>query len=95
MCKIITLIILIALALSSPAHSKSFTVRSIDNPPGQAVLFDNVTGEEWIAGEGDSKDGWTVREIGPAHIILLHAIDEHRVEMVTMPAEPEAAIPVR
>ncbi|GLI34907.1 hypothetical protein [Desulforhabdus amnigena] len=97
MYKLMALITLLMLTLSSPAYCRKFKVRSVEHPSRKAVLVDNDTGEEWLVGEGDSMEGWIVRKIGPTHIILFHQIDEHRGEKVMVPAVPmvEEAIPTR
>ncbi|MGV8073117.1 MAG: carboxypeptidase-like regulatory domain-containing protein [Syntrophobacteraceae bacterium] len=78
---------------SPQRRSDIIKVRSVTIPLGEAVLINTDTGEEWIARVGDSKDGWTVQEVSPTHVILLHAANEYTSEMVTIPAAPEAAVP--
>lgn len=87
MQKTIILIALMIFTFFSPAHCKSFKVRSVEHPGKQAVLVDRDTGVELLAGEGESFEDWTVHEIGPAHVTFIHRIQEHRAEIVTVPAE--------
>ncbi|MGV8073123.1 MAG: carboxypeptidase-like regulatory domain-containing protein [Syntrophobacteraceae bacterium] len=80
--------------LSPRPRSDVIKVRSVKIPPGEVVLVNTDTGEEWIVRVGDSKDGWTVLEIGPANVtLLLHSTDKYTAEKVTIPAAPEPGTP--
>ena len=83
MIKLILIFFLI-LIFGQPAFSQTLGVSKITEDRKEVVLFDQDTGQEWVAKQGEKVGDWRVVEITQSHVKLAR-LEGNTVFVTTIP----------
>jgi hypothetical protein len=84
MIKLIMILFLIFLS-GQPAFSQTLGVSKITGDRKEVVLFDQDTGQEWVAKKGEKVGDWRVVEITQSHVKLARLGENNTVYVTTIP----------
>jgi len=75
MYKIILAIILSVFLSTQYAYAQSLYLKTISEDLQEAVLVERDTGVEWVVGEGDVVEGWSIMKIKKNCVLIRKEIE--------------------